>query len=337
MKKEYWKYLIYRNMAVLLLMSVFTLGLLVMMAYIIVLSPPYNFLMIFLFLIYAIILYLFYVWVWIPYKETRKTMRLFAKGYILQGVFEMRYPISPMTEKMNQKFKEILDTKELINVSKKQAEYLALQNQINPHFLYNTLEGIRSEALFAGIDGVAQMTEALSSFFRYTISNVEHLVTLQEELRNVENYFIIQQFRFEDRLSIDIKIDSEDENELLVAKIPKLTLQPIVENSIYHGLEQKLGPGIVHIKVEATKDRLIVTISDNGLGISEDKVAKLNHKLRAVSIDDMQPEIAAAGGIALVNVNSRIKLLFGDEYGLYIYSILNEGTDVEITIPYMTE
>jgi two-component system sensor histidine kinase YesM len=337
MKKEHWKYLIYRNMAVLLLMSVFTLGLLVLIAYIIVLTPPYHFLMIFLFLIYAIILYLFYVWVWIPYKETRKTMRLFAKGYILQGVFEMRYPISPMTEKMNQKFKEILDTKELINVSKKQAEYLALQNQINPHFLYNTLEGIRSEALFAGIDGVAQMTEALSSFFRYTISNVEHLVTLQEELRNVENYFIIQQFRFEDRLSIDIKIDSEDENELLVAKIPKLTLQPIVENSIYHGLEQKLGPGIVHIKVEATKDRLIVTISDNGLGISEDKVAKLNHKLRAVSIDDMQPEIAAAGGIALVNVNSRIKLLFGDEYGLYIYSILNEGTDVEITIPYMTE
>jgi two-component system sensor histidine kinase YesM len=238
---------------------------------------------------------------------------------------------------MNQKFGEMLNTKELINVSKKQAEYLALQNQINPHFLYNTLEGIRSEALFAGIDGVAQMTEALSSFFRYTISNVEHLVTVQEELRNVENYYIIQQFRFEDRLSIDIKIDNEDENELLSAKIPKLTLQPIVENSIYHGLEQKLGTGIVRIKVEGTKDRLIITVSDNGLGISEDKVSKLNHKLRAVSIDDMQPEIAAAGGIALVNVNSRIKLLFGDEYGLFIYSILNEGTDVEITIPYITE
>jgi two-component system sensor histidine kinase YesM len=337
MKKDYWKYLIYRNVAVMILMSVFTLGLLVLLAYMIVLTPPHNFLMIFLFLIYAFILYLYYIWVIIPYKETRKTMRLFAKGYILQGVFEMRYPISPMTEKMNQKFGEMLNTKELINVSKKQAEYLALQNQINPHFLYNTLEGIRSEALFAGIDGVAQMTEALSSFFRYTISNVEHLVTVQEELRNVENYYIIQQFRFEDRLSIDIKIDNEDENELLSAKIPKLTLQPIVENSIYHGLEQKLGPGIVRIKVEGTKDRLIITVSDNGLGISEDKVSKLNHKLRTVSIDDMQPEIAASGGIALVNVNSRIKLLFGDEYGLFIYSILNEGTDVEITIPYITE
>lgn len=336
MKKKFWKYLIYRNNIILSILAAFTLGLLILV-FRLVWVPPYNLFVITLFLFYFIILYLYYTRVIIPYQEAAKTIRLFTKGYILHGVLELRYPLSPIVDRMNQKFIDMLNTKELINVSKKQAEYLALQNQINPHFLYNTLEGIRSEALFAGIDGVAQMTEALASFFRYTISNVEHLVTLEEELGNVENYFIIQQFRFEDRLNISIHIDNEDERELLIAKIPKLTLQPIIENSIYHGLEQKLGPGMVRIKIEGTESRLIITVSDNGLGMSEENLMKLNKKLRAVSIDEMQPEMEAAGGIALVNVNSRIKLLFGDEYGLYIYSTLNEGTDVEITIPYTIE
>ena len=87
-----------------------------------------------------------------------------------------------------EKLHSMLNTRELINASKKQAQYLALQNQINPHFLYNTLEGIRGEALTAGLDNVAKMTEALSTFFRYTISNVEQLVSLEDELRNIENY-----------------------------------------------------------------------------------------------------------------------------------------------------
>ena len=336
MKKENLKYIICRNCIMLLLLAVFAFGLLLALTFNLKAEPPFNMIIILLFLLYGIILYVYYIWVYKPYRETRKIMRLFTKGYILQGIFELRHPISPMVDKMNNKFKEMLNTKELINVSIKQAEYLALQNQINPHFLYNTLEGIRSEALYAGIDGVARMTEALSSFFRYTISNVEHLVTLESELKNVKNYYIIQQFRFEDRLKMTIDMDNEEESELLIAKIPKLTLQPIIENSIYHGLEQKLGQGTVRIKIEGTKNRLIITVSDNGLGISEDKVKEMNKKLRAVSIDDMQSD-NSRGGIALANVNSRIKLLFGDEYGLYIYSTLNEGTDVEITIPYITE
>lgn len=337
MDPKKWRYLVHRNFLLMILMSVFSLGLLIFLIITLFLNPPYQVITIFLVLLYLGIIYFYYSWVYKPYLETTKTIKLFTKGYILHGVFEMRYPISPMIDKMTQKFRELLNTKELINVSKKQAEYLALQNQINPHFLYNTLEGIRSEALVAGIDNVAQMTEALSSFFRYTISNVENLVTLEDELDNIKNYYIIQQFRFEDRLNITVQIDNEEESELLIAKIPKLTLQPIVENSIYHGLEQKLGQGMVRIKVEGTKDRLIITISDNGLGIPEDNLKNLNKKLRAISIDDMQPENNKKGGIALANVNSRIKLLFGDEYGLFIYSTPDEGTDVEITIPYIIE
>ena len=109
----------------------------------------------------------------------------------------------------------MIDKNNLINVSKKQAEYLALQNQINPHFLYNTLEGIRSEALLAGLDSVAEMTEALGTFFRYTISQVEHLVTLEDELANIENYYYIQQFRFGDRLTLSIEYEHDDDRNQL--------------------------------------------------------------------------------------------------------------------------
>jgi len=128
-----------------------------------------------------------------------------------------------------QKFREIIDTKELIEGSKKHAEYLALQNQINPHFLYNTLEGIRSEALIEGVDSIASMAETLAIFFRYTISNVDKLVTLEAEINNVKNYYKIQEFRLGDRLEFNIEFQVEDYHEVLQAKIPKLTLQPIFE------------------------------------------------------------------------------------------------------------
>ncbi|MDK2809123.1 MAG: two-component system, sensor histidine kinase YesM [Clostridiales bacterium] len=286
---------------------------------------------------YLFLNYVSYVFAIKPYRRRNKMFQLFSEGFTIKGVFELQYPTSPEEERMLARFQDMLDTRELINVSKKQAEYLALQNQINPHFLYNTLEGIRSEALGAGIEGVAKMSEALSLFFRYTISNVENLVSLEDELKNVENYYIIQQFRFEDRLKIIIDLDAGDEQLLLSAKMPKLMLQPIVENSIYHGLEEKLGQGIVKIHARATLERLIITISDNGLGMSEEEVDKLNKKLRSVELIRFEKEEKERkGGIALTNVNSRIQLLFGEEYGLYVYSTKNEGTQVEITLPYVT-
>ncbi len=103
----------------------------------------------------------------------------------------------------------------------KQAEYLALQNQINPHFLYNTLEAIRADALIAGVDQIADTTEALATFFRYTITDVDRLVTLSDELENVEDYFTIQKFRFGDRMNLELELNDE---ELLSARMPRLVL-----------------------------------------------------------------------------------------------------------------
>ena len=147
---------------------------------------------------------------------------------------------------------------------------MALQNQINPPLFVQHLGRNSRRALTAGLDTVAKMTEALSTFFRYTISNVEHLVSLEDELRNIENYYVIQRYRFGERINLSIEYDDEDDrDELGKCRMPKLTLQPIVENAIIHGIERKIGRGNIRIKLEATSRRLMITVSDDGVGMDE--------------------------------------------------------------------
>jgi two-component system sensor histidine kinase YesM len=234
-----------------------------------------------------------------------------------------------------QRISEMLDKKAAIQISKKQAEYLALQNQISPHFLYNTLEAIRGDALDVGMHHIAETTEALATFFRYTITEVENLVTLEDELENVENYFIIQKYRFGEKLNM--RIDTGEDLSVLGSQLPKLTLQPIIENAVFHGLECKRGEGTIRIDVEATKKKLLISIVDDGVGMEEEQLELINRRLNHIEMnyanDDKEEK---GGGIALYNVSSRIKLLFGEEYGLQIYSNKNIGTNVRITLPLIT-
>lgn len=291
-----------------------------------------NYVVIFMAL-YAFTLFAAYRYIYMPYKEIQKILRLFSGGYTLEGLYNLKYQLTPEVELTINRQKEYLDNKELITSSKRQAQYLALQNQINPHFLYNTLEGIRSEALIAGMDSIADMTEALATFFRYTISNLDNLVTVEAELCNIENYYFIQQYRFEDRINLEIIFDSDNREEISALYVPKLILQPIVENAIFHGIERKLGKGNIRIKLQDTENRLIINIIDDGFGIEEEKLKELNEKLRVFFIESEKRDNGKKGGIAIINVNNRIKLLFGEEYGIYIYSTQNVGTDVEITLP----
>lgn len=284
--------------------------------------------------LFAVMLYFTFKLIYKPYRETTKIMHLFSTGYTIQDAFKIRYPLSYEFEALMKKVQETVSAQELFNASKRQAQYLALQNQINPHFLYNTLEGIRGEAISVKMTNIAEMTEALSTFFRYTISNVENLVSLEDELHNVENYFFIQKYRFGDRLRLIIDCDPEDRQEVYKCRLPKLTLQPIVENAIIHGVEQKTGEGLIRINIEATAKRLLVTISDNGVGMSAELLQRINNKLGAPSFKFDYEKGEHYEGIAMVNVNNRIKLLFGEEYGITIYSTLNVGTDVAITLPY---
>ncbi|MDR0519485.1 MAG: sensor histidine kinase [Clostridiales Family XIII bacterium] len=275
-----------------------------------------------------------------PYRETERMLTLFSKGYSTEGISGLKWQMSEGVQDVVDRLADILLSDEAVNMSKRQAQYLAMQNQINPHFLYNTLEGIRGEALLNGSDDIAKMTETLSQFFRYTISNLETLVTLDSELANVRNYYIIQEYRFGDRLSLDIAFESEgDRAALQNAKVPKLILQPVVENAIIHGVEGLSVTGHVSIFIQYTGSRVILTVSDNGVGMSAEKLRELNDRMSNIYGRFGVGSGAGSGsegGIALANVNNRIKLLFGEGYGIAIMSEEGAGTDVEITLPYIT-
>ena len=266
-----------------------------------------------------------------PYKQARGVFEHFIDSGNFRELLDQDYQIFPEQNRVMQKLDSILDEKNIIELSTKHAELLALQNQINPHFLYNTLEAIRGDALCEGVDSIADTTEALSTFFRYTITNTGNLVSVEDELENVENYFKIQQYRFGDKLNMKVNFP-DDYSRILECKLPKLTLQPVVENAIFHGLEAKAEGGVITISMEMTEKKLLINIHDDGIGINEEELIKINQRLETVS-GPLKEEKRKRGGIALPNVSRRIKLLFGEEYGIHIYSIPNLGTEVRIAVP----
>ncbi|MHC1770560.1 MAG: sensor histidine kinase [Flexilinea sp.] len=219
---------------------------------------------------------------------------------------------------------------------KSQAEVHALQSQINPHFLYNTLETIRSHAIVQKSTEIAEMTEALATLFRYSISQPGEMTSFAEELENVDNYLTIQRYRFPDKFSVVKKIEDE---EIFKYRLPILTIQPIIENAIHHGLETKLGVGTITIRAFSTQTRLVIMIEDDGSGISEERLREIDTALHEKpKAGDMAVEISSArkkAGIALINVNRRIQFYFGQEYGIHVYSTQGVGTTVELSLPKM--
>ncbi|MBD5462611.1 MAG: sensor histidine kinase [Lachnospiraceae bacterium] len=213
----------------------------------------------------------------------------------------------------------------------RQIDVSALQGQINPHFLYNVLECIRGQALVYQVPEIADTTEALSKFFRYSINTRSDTVTILEELENVRNYIKIQQFRFKNRISLEILFDDQD-NQVLSGLIPKLSLQPIVENAIEHGFAHKSEDNQICIEVIRTKKHVNIRVSDNGSGMSREKLEKLKEKMYAKALPDGGKD-SMHNGIALYNVNRRLQLYFGEEYGMSVSSVENMGTDFEIYIP----
>ena len=265
-----------------------------------------------------------------------KTYEAFARGYIVYDIFEQPIELSKEHASMMRQMNELLEKKDVAELYTSQAEYMALQNQINPHFLYNTLEGIRSEALIGGLPMVGEMTETLARFFRYTISNLRSMVTVEDELLNIRHYCEIQKFRMGEKISYQVIFDNKDEEEVKSLCMPKLILQPIVENAILHGIEPLLTGGKISVRFQVLSSRLLIMISDNGSGMDRAKLEKLNEQMRKTKRENDEV-LQKQGGIALQNVNSRIKLLLGQDYGLRFYSKLGHGTDVEISLPIIEE
>jgi sensor histidine kinase YesM len=208
----------------------------------------------------------------------------------------------------------------------KQAEYKALQAQVNPHFLYNTLETMSSVAAAQKCHTVSTLCQAMSNIFRYSIDMQEPLSTVGNEIVHLKNYMYVMNVRTQNGIELSIDIDQS----LLAEKVPRLSLQPLVENAISHGLVNKRGPKRILIEGVAQNGDMVLSISDNGVGMDAEKI---NRQLR----EEDAASIGRSTSIGLANINARIRLLFGEGYGVSVRSLLEEGSTVTLRVPRMRQ
>ncbi|MBU5485861.1 sensor histidine kinase [Clostridium sp. MSJ-11] len=226
--------------------------------------------------------------------------------------------------------KMVADIKNLINqvyqvqAQKRSTELKALQSQINPHFLYNTLDTVQWKALEYDAFEVADMINSLSGFFRISLSDGKEFITITDEAEHVKSYLEIQKMRYKDKISYHIDVDDSVEQYL----IPKLIIQPLVENSIYHGLKLRKQNGTIYINISTEEGYLIIQVIDNGLGMDSEQLTILRKNL-AQSIE--------SDHYGLYNINERLKLAFGEKYSIIIESEFEIGTKVLLKIPVISE
>lgn len=200
----------------------------------------------------------------------------------------------------------------------------ALQMQINPHFLFNTLEAIKINILLGETAEAAEMIRILAGIFRWNVKSGESIVTLEEELIYAKSYLDLQKIRLKDRLETVYEISDEVKN----VKVIKLILQPIIENAVAHGIEEIAQKGQIAITAEKQGDVVIIHVKDNGLGMSAEKL----ESIRSEIYSKIEPD--SSYKIGLRNVNERIKIYFGQQYGIKINSSPGQGTDVSIVLPF---
>jgi len=217
----------------------------------------------------------------------------------------------------------------IAKLNQKRIEFKMLEAQINPHFLYNTLNLISSIAEIEGVEEIGTITNSLSDMFRYNIQKGS-IVTIKDELKQINNYVNIQKYRFLGKINFECDISEKIENY----NILKFLLQPLVENALYHGIEKKEGQCSLSIKFVDKEDTLQITIEDDGAGMTEEKLKSIKEKLNKKEEFAKQDKFEH---ICIENVNSRIKNYYGDQYGLDIWSEKNVGTRIQIVIPVVKE
>lgn len=261
-----------------------------------------------------------------PIRKLELSVNEIEKGNLnakvdAEGSYEIRHlgqSVQNMAKQIQVLMADIVSEHE----KKRKQEFDTLQSQINPHFLYNTLDIIVWMIENEKPDQAVKAVTALARFFRISLSRGKSIITVKDELEHVRNYLMIQHMRFKNRFSYTI----EAEDEVLELASLKLMLQPLVENAIYHGMEFMDGDGEIFISAWKEGEDLYLKVSDNGLGMTEEQVARL--------FSDMPHTGSSRGsGIGVKNVNERIRLYFGSEYGLSIESEPDEGTVVTIHLP----
>ena len=215
-------------------------------------------------------------------------------------------------------------------ITRKEAELKALQSQINPHFLFNTLESINWMAQLNNVPEISSTVSDLSTLLEASIGRDDRLITIEEEFMYIDKYIALLKRRFEDRISLNKEVDPK----VLYIKIPRLLIQPLIENAVYHGVENSRGKGIITLTASIRGELLIIEVIDNGNGISTDELIKLNKGLE-MDNDTYFKSLSNKKNksIGIDNVNRRIKLFYGEKYGINLESKLNIYTKVSVTLP----
>ena len=229
-------------------------------------------------------------------------------------------------ERYIERLKDETEKARISQLLKRRAELKALQAQINPHFLYNTLESIRWKADEIEAGEIVQMTTALATLFRIGISRGFEIIPIRDEMLHTRSYLEIQKLRYGDRLDYGIEIDPELEAFYTV----KLLLQPLVENAIYHGVKELDGPGMIRVQCRSVPGGIAFAVEDNGVGIPP-------QRLEAIRRDLAAGLIVSRDGYGIYNVQERIRLYFGEDAGLTIESATGVGTRVSFTIPVISQ
>lgn len=261
-----------------------------------------------------------------PIQELEKSVNAIEAGELDKevytgGSYEIQHlgrSIGDMAKRIKMLMQDIVVEHE----SKRKSEFDTLQSQINPHFLYNTLDIIVWMIENEKKQEAVKVVTALARFFRISLSKGKSIITVRDELEHIRSYLTIQQMRFKNKFIYEIKAGEE----VMDLACLKLMLQPLVENAIYHGMEFMDGDGEIHVKAQRQEDDLWIEVCDNGLGMTPEQVESL--------LSEKPPVPSKRGsGIGVKNVNERIRLYFGEGYGLVILSEPDEGTAIRIHLP----
>lgn len=279
--------------------------------------------------IFILILLLSY---YIPLSITRPIRRLSeVTDQVAKGDLSVRSDVRTGTEvamlndslnSMIDKINELLEQVKKEQIRLRKAEFELLQSQINPHFLYNTLDTIVWLAESGEQKEVVSMVGSLSDFFRASLNQGKDIVSIKEELLHVRSYLEIQQVRYQDILQYEIHVPEELEKYM----IPKITIQPLVENALYHGIKNKRGKGKIVITGLKEKNSLFLIVEDNGIGIRKEQLLQVRNKINGKALEGKD-------SFGLYNVNERIRLNFGEGYGIFVESCYGEGTTIKVKLP----
>ncbi len=231
-------------------------------------------------------------------------------------------------QRMQSEIKNLLDLAIQREQNLKQAEIAALQAQINPHFIYNTLNTVRIMADMQNASGISHIVQALGRMLRVTLSNRSDKITVAEELRFLEDYIYILRVRYKGAITLAVALQDE---KLLQCQILKFMLQPLIENAVLHGIEPRGMGGTVTLRFDADDSRLLIRVRDDGIGIEPDRLA---HLLDArAPVDRAADDKRISAGVGIDNINRRIKMVYGDAYGLTYESEPGQYTCVTISLP----